>query len=54
MNHQLLKRNRPKLMRSKLRQMLRRMLLKNLPLNVKLPLKRQNLLSEKPKVPLNV
>lgn len=54
MNHQLQKRNKPKLMRSKPRPMLRRMLLKNLPQNVKLRLRRQNLLSEKPKVPLNV
>jgi hypothetical protein len=53
MNHRLLKNNRPKPMRSKPKPMLRRMLLKNLPRNVKLRLKRQNLLSDKPKVPLN-
>lgn len=53
MNHQLLKRNKPKLMKNKSKLMLKKMLLKNLPLNVKLLLKRLNPLLEKPKLQLN-
>ena len=51
MNQPLPNKNRPKPMRKKSRPTLRRTLLKNSPLNVPKPLKRLNLLSEKPKVP---
>jgi hypothetical protein len=50
----LQKKNRLKLTRRKQRLMLKKMLPKNLLQNALLPLKRLNLLLEKPKEPLNV
>jgi hypothetical protein len=52
-NHLSLRKNKLRLMKKKSRLMLKKMLLKNLLPNVKLPLKRLNLLSEKQKVLLS-